>query len=299
MKTTRRQFLQHGVVAAAACTASSLSMAIDPIVRHGGPRLRLSLAAYSYRRFLDLRRNPSMTLEQFIDAAARMPLDAVELTSYYFSRSTPDYLASLKHRCTRLGLDISGSAVGNDFCTNNPRQRQEQINHVNQWIENTARLGGKTLRIFAGRVPRGDTEDRARQRCIEAIEQVCNHARRFGVYVALENHGGITATAEQVLAIVRAVRSEMFGVNLDTGNFHSEDPYAELQRLAPYAVNVQLKTEIRRRGQQAEAADMARLVRMLRGANYRGYVALEYEENGDPRTDVPRYLAQLDRLIRA
>src|SRR5207244_4380233 len=104
------------------------------------------------------------------------------------------------------------------------------------WIEHTSRLGGKTMRIFAGNVARGDTEERARSRCVEVIQEVCEYAGQFGIFLALENHGGITATADSILAIVRAVKSDWFGVNLDTGNFHTADPYADLARIAPYAV---------------------------------------------------------------
>ena len=107
---------------------------------------------------------------------------------------------------------------------------------------------------------------------------------------------GITATVDQMLAIVRAVRSDWFGVNLDTGNFNTADPYADLARLAPYAVTVQIKTEIRRAGQQTEAADLRRLISILRSANYRGYVALEFEAAEDPRMGVPRALETLREL---
>ena len=68
--------------------------------------------------------------------------------------------------------------------------------------------------------------------------------------LALENHGGITATPDQILQLVKAVDAPNFGVNLDTGNFHGADPYADLAELAPYAVNVQVKTEICRKGQK-------------------------------------------------
>src|SRR5205085_6419727 len=143
------------------------------------------------------------------------------------------------------------------------------------------------MRIFAGSVEKGDTEERARARCVEAIQEACDHAAQFGIYLALENHGGIVETIDQMLTLVRAVKHEWFGVNLDTGNFHSADPYADLARLAPYAVVVQLKTEIRRAGKKAEEADLKRLIEMLRGVNYRGWVALEYEAAADPRKAVP------------
>ena len=290
----RREFI--GAAMAAGATAAA-AHAIEPIRRQGRPQLRLSLAAYSFRQALDLKQpQPAMNLESFIDLAATQPLDAVELTAYYFPETSPRYLARLKGRATRLGLDISGTAVGNNFCGTNVSRLKEQIASVKSWIEHTSRLGGKTMRIFAGSVERGDTEDRARQRCVEAIHECCEHAGQFGIYLALENHGGITATAEQMLALVRAVKSDWFGVNLDTGNFHTQDPYADLARIAPYAVVVQMKTEIQRAGMAKEEADLRRLVRMLRDVNYRGYVALEHEAAEDPKIAVPRHLRTLREL---
>ncbi len=119
---TRRQFLQSSLLAGTGLVFSDGSTAaIEPIRRTGPAHLRLSLAAYSFRQALDLKpkkrdAKPSMTLDDFIDLAAGMDLDAVELTAYYFPKTTPDYLAHLKGRCTRLGLDVSGTAVGNNFC---------------------------------------------------------------------------------------------------------------------------------------------------------------------------------------
>jgi sugar phosphate isomerase/epimerase len=173
------------------------------------------------------------------------------------------------------------------------------MTYVKNWVEHTARLGGKTMRIFAGNVEKGDTEEKARARCAEAIAEACDFAAKFGVFLALENHGGIVSTIDQMLALVGAVRHEYFGVNLDTANFHSRDPYEDLARLAPYAVTVQLKTEIQRTGRGKEAADLPRLLNILRGADYRGYVALEYEAAEDPRKAVPRHLETLAKLIRS
>ena len=118
-----------------------------------------------------------MTLDDFIDLAAGLPLDAVELTAYYFAQTTPRYLADLKGRCTRLGLDISGTAVGNNFCLTNESQLKEQIADVKRWIEHTARLGGKTMRIFAGNVERGDTEERAADSCAGGLSRSVRSCR--------------------------------------------------------------------------------------------------------------------------
>ncbi len=300
MTATRRQFLHTALVAGAGLAAAGLAPAIEPIKRTGPSQLRLSIAAYSYRKYLALGKDKkqSMTLFDFMDTCAAMNLGAVELTAYYFPETTPTYLAAVKGHATRLGLDVSGTAVGNDFCHTDAAKQKEQLDMVRAWVEHTSRLGGKTIRIFAGSVKKGDTEEKARARCVEAIQEACDHAGKYGIYLALENHGGITSTAEQTLALVKAVKHDWFGVNFDTGNFHSADPYAELERIAPYAVVVQIKTEIQRADiKGAEDADLKRLTDILRGVNYRGYVALEYESAEDPKTAVPRHVETLKKLM--
>jgi sugar phosphate isomerase/epimerase len=298
---TRRGFLAGAGLTVAGLSAPSAS-AIEPFVRTDRPHLRLSLAAYSFRKYLagDKGQPATMTLEDFIDFAAQHDLDAVELTRYYFPKSDkqdPKYLARLKTRCTRLGLDISGTAVNNEFTNPDDAALTKALDMVKEWIQVTSFLGGKTVRIFSGGVHKGDTEDKARARCVETIQKACDHAAEFGVFLALENHGGISTTADQLLAIVKDVKHDHFGVNLDTGNFRSADPYADIEKLAPYAVNVQVKTEIQRAGQKKEEADLKRVVDILKAAKYRGYVVLEYEAAEDPKTAVPQHLATLRKLI--
>lgn len=295
--STRREFLGAAVAASAAWSAAPHSAcAVEPIARPGAAHMRLSLAAYSYRKYLDLKK-PAMTLGEFVEQAAAMDVDAVEPTSYYFADTSPEYLARLKGQCTRLGLDVSGTPVRNDFCTPDSERRRRDLEHVKLWVEHASRLGAKTIRIFAGQVAKGDSEEQARARCVETIQEACDHAAKYGIYLALENHGGITSTLEQILAIVKAVKHDWFGVNLDTANFHTPDPYADVARLAPYAVVVQIKTEVQRAGMPKEDADLPRLVEILRSVGYRGYVALEYEAAEEPKIAVPRHVATLKKLL--
>jgi sugar phosphate isomerase/epimerase len=288
----RRQFL----LAAGATLVATAAPAIEPVKRSGKSHLRLSIAGYSYRKYLDLRKK-EMTYDEFIDLAAEMGTDAVEFTQYYFPETTPEYLAHLKGRATRQGLDVSGTAIGNTFTFLDPTKHKAQIDLVKQWVEHTSRLGGKTIRIFAGNLDKTDTEEKARARCVEAIQECCDYAGKYGIYLALENHGGIVTTIDQMLAVVRAVKHDWFGVNFDTGNFHSADPYADLTKLAPYAVVCQIKTEVTRAGMKPEPADLKRLTDILRDANFRGYVALEYEAAEEPKTGVPHAIEALKKLM--
>ena len=301
LTSTRRGFLGSGLALGAGLAlapASAPLLAIGPIRRAGKASLKLSLAAYSYNRHMALRGKtpPTMTLEDFIDLGAKLDLTALELTAYYFPKTSADYLKSIKGRCDKLGIAVSGTAVGNDFCDPDEKKQAEQLDAVKRWVERSAALGAKTMRIFAGTLRKGDTEDEARKRAVDLIHQACDHAAKSKVILALENHGGITATADQFLAIVGAVKHDWFGVNLDTANFHTPDPYADLARAAPYAVVVQLKTEVFPNNER-EAADLKRLADLLRKATFQGYVALEYEAAEDPRTAVPKALAELKKVM--
>src|SRR5262249_62366609 len=118
MTLSRRQFLASSalVVSGGLTFPGSPALAIDPIKRPSDkPDLKLSLAAYSMRQFLDLKK-PTMTLFQFIDFASELPLDAVELTSYYWAEQTDAYAEKLKEYAAKKKLAISGVPVGNNFC---------------------------------------------------------------------------------------------------------------------------------------------------------------------------------------
>ncbi|MGH9329294.1 MAG: sugar phosphate isomerase/epimerase family protein [Vicinamibacterales bacterium] len=259
--------------------------------------MKLSLAAYSFRDSLSGPKK-SMTLDDFIDLASTYDLEAVEPTSYYFpDPPTPEYCRSLRRHAFLQGLAISGTAVRNTFTYRPGPELEKELDHVKRWVDFAAELHAPSIRIFAGDLQKETSEPDARRWCVDAIHRACDYAGSRGVILALENHGGIVATADQLLAIVREVKSDWFAVNLDTGNFHGPDPYAELAQVAPYAVVVQVKTEISIGREPKQPADLGRIVGILRGVNYRGFVTLEYEAADDPRRAVPLHLRRLRELI--
>ena len=187
--------------------------------------------------------------------------------------------------------------MGNNFSTADADKLKSSMNMVKEWTEHMPGWAPRPC----GSSPAAWTRAIRRKRPAPlrgGIEEACDHAAKFGVILALENHGGLTATIDQTLALVQAVKHEWFGVNLDTGNFHTADPYADLAKLAPYAVTVQIKTEIRRADKKLEDADLKRLIDILRTVGYRGYVALEYEAHEDPKTAIPRHVETLKKLVR-
>ncbi len=300
----RRRFLSHTVAACAAGVGAlsgegpSPACAIEPVSRPGPSKFKFSLAAYSYRDLFKPKRESSekpLTLEDFVRDCAKFQLEGTELTSYYFPANVDDeYLRQLRGLCFRLGLDVSGTAVGNDFCHPPGNERDAQIASVKRWIDRAAILSAPVIRIFSGSAKQGQEEAESRRLAVAAMEECCAYAGQRGIYLALENHGGLTATPAGLLHLVHDVQSPWFGVNLDSGNFHGPDVYQELAQLAPYALNVQIKVVVSPQGQRRQKSDFARLAKILRDSGYRGYIVLEYEETDeDPRTACPKFINEL------
>ena len=124
----RRLFLHS----AAAALVGGCALAIEPFDRKKAD-LKLGLAAISYHKALDLAK-PTMTLFEFIDLAATFPIDAVELTSYYWAETTAEYAKKLRVHAKKHKLPISGVPVRNEFTLIDDTKRKAEIAHVKKWI---------------------------------------------------------------------------------------------------------------------------------------------------------------------
>ena len=296
----RRAFFRTTAALSVSAWAASMLpgrvAAVDPIAKNAPGRMRLSLCAYSFRSLLT-KTSDGMDLFQLVDYCHKHNVPGVELTSYYFPKEvSQEYLSELKYHCHRRGVSISGGAIANDFCQLDIAKVDRDIEHGKRWIDYYAFLGAPVIRIFAGTQPSGDSWETTVSRCVAACDKLGAYAASKGMLLGLENHGGVTAKAEGLLEIVRGIQSKSIGINFDSGNFRGANPYAELEQIAPYAVNAQLKVEMFPNGERKQA-DLERVLSILRKANYSGWVALEYEADEPPETAIPLWLEKIAKLL--
>ena len=301
---TRRQMLRDMTVGgmglcigtsmlAGLCVAPDAN-AMEPIKREGKQILKLSLAAYSLRKYFG---QGKLDIPDFIQYCSKLGIGGGELTSYFFPKVvTADYLNKLKREAHIAGIDISGGAIGNNFTIKPGAKLEQQKEHTLTWIKHYAALGAAVIRVFAGRPEKGVSDDEAIRRCVPVLEEMCEVAGKHGVMLAIENHD-FTTRIEPMMKIVKAVKSPWFAVNFDSGNFHSDDPYADMQKIAPYAVNAQIKIDIRPTGKPKQPADLKRVMKILKDGGYSGYVVLEYEGSDDAYKAIPGYIEKLREAI--
>ncbi|MCC6418930.1 MAG: sugar phosphate isomerase/epimerase [Gemmataceae bacterium] len=292
----------------AAPAPSRLTLAQKPIERTSGPRLKVSLNAYSFNKALSeglKGQGKGMTLFDLLDFCAEHNFDAIDPTGYYFPGypKVPDaaYLNAFKRRAFVLGLDISGTGVRTHFASPDRAKRAADVQHVKDWVEVAARLGAPVLRVFAGAAPQGHSWEEVAEWLVADLRACVAHGQKHGVLIGIQNHDDFLKTGEQVVKIVKRVDSAWFGVVVDTGAFQTPDPYRDIAAVVPYAVNWQIKEY--QPGKGKVRTDLKQVVRIAREAGYRGYLPIETLPRGgevyEPRTRVPQLLRELRTAIQS
>jgi sugar phosphate isomerase/epimerase len=299
----RRHFLSTGLGVLAASTLP----AIEPIQRAGKGRMQLGVAAYSFREAFQWSRGKEQkpkggqrpwSILDFIDWCADHNVPGAEVTSYFFPPDVDDaFLLDVKRHAYLRGVQLAGTAIGNNFALAKGERLDAEIARVKQWIDHAAVMNAPHIRVFAGPVPNDISIEEAEANCIVAYQECLDYAAKRGIFLGMENHGGIVAEPENLVKMVRAADSPWAGINFDSGNFHTEDPYADLEKIAPYAINVQLKMEMKTDKGETSEVDIPRILDLLRRANYQGWFTLEYEVEADPFVEVPKILDRLHPLL--
>jgi len=252
--------------------------------------IKIGCAAYSYREYLNDGR---MKYEDFIEEAYRIGLDGVELTLYWLPSKDASYFRKLKRLSLYRGLPISCAGISTNFCNPNISERKKAVEAVKEGLEIAHELGAPCLRIFGGYVPEGYTDAEAIKWIIESISSCIECAEENGVVIAMENHGGITSKADDVIKIVKGVDSPWFRVNLDLGNYR-ESTYDEIAKTVPYAVHTHAKVSVARGGK----IDYQRVKEILKSGGYNGFLSIEYEEKEDSKVGVPKFAKYLFEIFQ-
>jgi sugar phosphate isomerase/epimerase len=305
-KFSRRDWLAAGLAGAAATASGGGELLAQTDRPRRGPN-RIAVSTYSYWRFRD---DSKLGIEQCIELAAEAGFDGVEILHIQMQDESNAALQRIKQRAFRNGLDLCGFSTHQTFISPNAAVRQKNVEHTIHCIELAYALGIPTIRVNTGRwgtsgnfdelmanrgiEPRleGYSDDDGFGWVNEGLEKCLPAAERCGVVMGLENHWGLGRTADGVLRVIDAIDSPWLRVTLDTGNF-LDNQYEQYAQLAPHAVLVQAKTYFGGGTWYDLEIDYDRVAQILRQADYRGYISLEFEGKQPYETAVPDSLALL------
>ncbi len=257
-------------------------------------KLKVSLNAYSFNKPL---MDGTITLHDLLEFCAKQNIDGVDLTGYYFPGYPvvpPDeFLYELKKKAFKLGVDISGTGVRNDFTNPDASKRKEDIAIIKNWIVCASKIGAPVIRIFSGTlIPKEYDWKTISNWMVKDIKECVEFGKAHGVVVAIQNHNDFLKTATETIDIITRVNSPWFGLILDVGSFRTGNPYPEIAECIPYAVNWQIK-ELVYVNNKEEKVNLKKLFNLIKASNYRGYLPIETLGPGDPFVKVPVFLEEV------
>jgi sugar phosphate isomerase/epimerase len=261
-------------------------------------RLKVSLNAYSFNKPL---MDGTIKLDDLLEFCAKENIDGVDLTGYYFpgypNVPSDDFLYNLKRKAFKLGVDISGTGVRNDFTNPDEAKRKEDIAIIKNWIVCASKIGAPVIRIFSGtKNPKEYDWKTISDWMVKDIKECVEFGKAHGVVVAIQNHNDFLKTADQTIDIIKRVDSPWFGQILDIGSFRSGDPYPEIVKCIPYAVNWQIK-ELVYVDNKEEKVNLKKLFDLIKASEYRGYLPIETLGPGDPFAKIPVFLAEVKQAL--
>jgi sugar phosphate isomerase/epimerase len=297
--------------------------------------MKIAVTMYSMNR---AARAGKMDVSGFIRFCGGLGIQAVDLLEYYWHdkeaemRAVPGWLRD-------SGLQLGAFCVGNNFIQQQPEKRAEQIAAVKRGIDTAATLGTRYLRIFGGSLEQDQsggrshdprwgvwsdaagafTREQALEVVVECLRPCVQYAQSKNVVLAIENHGGIPGTSDEVLHVIKELNSPHLRALLDFANFlgMAEDPPMAVGKLAPYAVHTHIRdlkkvprgtadSQVPYRGDYSTigcglgdgSVNVRACIRTLQAAGYDGYWSLEFESPMDEEQGVKLYVEQTKAILR-
>jgi sugar phosphate isomerase/epimerase len=128
-----------------------------------------------------------MSLGEWLELAATLNVDGVELYPAFLHGFEPRYLSDLSRRIESLGLRMPMLCNSPDFIRADAAARRAEVEEARRMIGVTAALGGEYCRVLSGQRRPGVGEEGVGW-VIECLEALIPTAQEAGVVLTLENH---------------------------------------------------------------------------------------------------------------
>jgi sugar phosphate isomerase/epimerase len=247
--------------------------------------LRLAVSSWSLRdhieREFSISDFPAYVVDKFGVRAVEIcqvhvyPLDSVRLDMLAEGLSASDV------RVVNMPVDVGDISQPDSY------KRNFDLKIIETWIDAAAYLKSPAVRVNSGS---GDIST-----AMSSYRELAEYGDAVGVKVLLENHGGLSADLDNIVALMSGVGPN-FATCPDFGNFAEEARYKGLEIMAPRAAIIHAKTYDFDTEGEFEDFDFARCLKIFQDAGYKGYVSIEFEGDTDQPTGVKNTMELLRRL---
>ena len=290
------------------------------------------LAAFPKAWMDELCRTGTMSLSDWLDIAASLDIEGVELYSGMLDLEDDAGWPRWRAEVERRGLTAPMLCCSPDFTQPDAELRRREIARERRWIDMTAALGGRYCRVLSGQRRPGLSDEEGLTLAADAIRACLPYAADRGVTLVLENHykdnywthPEFAQRADLFCALVARVDAgghANFGVNYDPSNalVAGDDPIDLLQRISHRVVTMHASDRYLREGTLDDLrreeheegyagrlhhgeigqglVDYPAIFRLLHDAGFDGWISIE--DGVDSVDQLRRSVAFLQRAIAA
>jgi L-ribulose-5-phosphate 3-epimerase len=303
----RRNFLKStGMFAAGAGVAGLSGCATTPVGTNEW--FRISLAEWSLH--VAIRDKKTMTNLDFPKVARRdFKIGAIEYVNQLFMDKAKDqkYLTALKDTCDGEGVKSLLIMCDREGALGDPdgKKRGAAVENHKKWADAAKFLGCHSIRVNAQTNGVGDYEEQ-QKRAADGLAKLSDYCQPLGLNVIVENHGGLSSHGKWLAGVMKLVGRDTVGTLPDFGNFVMDrktgkayDRYQGVEDLMPFAKGISAKShDFDEKGDET-ATDYRRMLKIVKDANYTGYVGVEFEGAEMSEVDGIKATIALLRKVRA
>lgn len=206
------------------------------------------LAAVPKAYMQALCKDRSMTLRQWLDLAATLPLDGVEWYAGFLEMEDEANWQPLREYAAEKGLLIPMMCCSPDFTHPDAAFREAEIAKEQHWIRMAAALGASYCRVLSGQKRPEVSRAEGIRYAADGIKACLPLAQDLGVTLILENHykddfwtyPEFAQAMDVFCDLVAEIEHPNFGVNYDPSNtiLAGEDPLELLRRISNRVVTM-------------------------------------------------------------
>lgn len=255
----------------------------------------------------------SMTVFDWIEMAADLPVDGLEMYDGFFESYEPGYLEKVRSAIEQRHLEMPMLCVSPDFTVPDEAGRRREVEREKQMMDVTAALGGRFCRVLSGqRRPQVSRAEGVRW-VVDSIRDLLGYAEEKNIVLAIENHykdnywqhPEFAQKSDVYVEILDQIDSPWFGAQFDPSNtiLAGEDPIELLQKIKDRVVTMHASDRRLKPGHTLEELrqvedsvgyatilshgvigeglnDYPRIFEILKGAGFDGWVSIEDGVNG-------------------
>jgi sugar phosphate isomerase/epimerase len=278
-------------IGALALLLGSAALANDTKLRGGNI---LSCETWSFR---DLIRSGKLEMTAVPAFYKEQGIPGISYNDMFFKTTDDAYIDEVKAAVKAAGRVVTSYIIEGNLAIADEAKRNEQIEADKRKMRAAKRLGAPIVRINVGNTGRENADDTAGvERVIKAFnEHLVPLAKELNIKISMENHGGVSKTAANIVRIIKATDPKWVGALVDFGNFPIEHKYEEVEMAAPYAMVTHVKVNVFDDKGEAKEYDFPRVLGYLKKLHYKGPLSVEYEGKGDPVEGVQKTIALIKK----